>query len=724
MARPTVRILSRYLLRQHLAPLGFALAAFTLLMLLRQVAQQFGNLVGKGLPWSVILEVFLLSVPFIIAMTLPMAVLVAVLYAFSQLAGDHEITAMKASGVSLGRLVAPVLSAAALVAALAFLWSDQVLPRSNHRLRTLLVDIQRKKPSFSLKEQVINEVVERQFFLRAARIDPATNRLRDVTIYDLGDPERRRIISADSGRMAYTPGGRDLYLTLLDGDIREVNRTDPTQFDRTLYVVNKIRVQNVGNTLERTANDTYRSDREMSICEMRGGGPGRPHPGPALADGHLAGRPVPALPGPLHPGSGRLVPDLVDHVECAVELGGIAPVHLPDVAVQQREVQVAAPRGIGHAAAVGADDAPPLGVPEVVDRDVPQPVGRRIDACRPEEELARDDLVDHLLLQAEGRLLALDVHEQRAQPMVRAGQHLIAPQERQRCDQRGRRQHRRDEPPQADATRLHRRDLVVPREVADRVQHGHEHGHRQRHRDDERDGEQEDLEDHAPRQALADEVSELLGHLAEQHQEGERREREAERREVLAQHVAAEDAHGRSRHYIRGSSSLQVPFQLIVPRHRCTLPPDPIGLIGPAVSGNHVGTAQGMRRASLAGFVALSLVIPQAHAQDTGAARSEPPGFVASFRWTPLAPPRHPALVPGGRLGPHTAAALVAAAWQRRARALWSPALGQPVAAAPVAAAAPAPVPPEPTRPAVVPAAPPGGAPGPPGTFPHIGLQA
>src|SRR5207249_1940653 len=270
MARPTVRILSRYLLRQHLAPLGFALAAFTLLMLLRQVAQQFGNLVGKGLPWSVILEVFLLSVPFIIAMTLPMAVLVAVLYAFSQLAGDHEITAMKASGVSLGRLVAPVLSAAALVAALAFLWSDQVLPRSNHRLRTLLVDIQRKKPSFSLKERVSNEVVERQFFLRAARIDPATNRLRDVTIYDLGDPERRRIISADSGRMAYTPGGRDLYLTLLDGDIREVNRSDPTQFDRTLYVVNKIRVQNVGNSLERTENDSYKSDREMGICEMRG----------------------------------------------------------------------------------------------------------------------------------------------------------------------------------------------------------------------------------------------------------------------------------------------------------------------------------------------------------------------------------------------------------------------------------------------------------------------
>ncbi|OLB55889.1 MAG: hypothetical protein AUI13_09775 [Gemmatimonadetes bacterium 13_2_20CM_2_69_23] len=71
MARPTVRTISRYLLRQHVAPLGFALAALTSLMLLNQIAKQFGSLVGKGLPWSVILEVFVLSVPFIVAVTLP-----------------------------------------------------------------------------------------------------------------------------------------------------------------------------------------------------------------------------------------------------------------------------------------------------------------------------------------------------------------------------------------------------------------------------------------------------------------------------------------------------------------------------------------------------------------------------------------------------------------------------------------------------------------------------
>src|SRR2546425_3279742 len=84
MAAPTVRTLSRYLLRQHLAPLGFALATLTALMLLNQIAKQFGSLVGKGLPWGVIVEVFVLSIPFIVAVTLPMAVVVAGACAFTR----------------------------------------------------------------------------------------------------------------------------------------------------------------------------------------------------------------------------------------------------------------------------------------------------------------------------------------------------------------------------------------------------------------------------------------------------------------------------------------------------------------------------------------------------------------------------------------------------------------------------------------------------------------
>ena len=166
-----MRLLSRYLLRQLAAPFLFALAALTSLMLLSQIAKKFGALVGKGLPWGVIGEVFALSLPFIVAMTLPMAVLLAVLYAFSHLAADNEITAMRASGISVYQILAPVLAWGVFMSAFNFAFVDQVLPRTNARLRGLLIDIGRKKPTLELREQVINEVPPSQYFLRAGRID-------------------------------------------------------------------------------------------------------------------------------------------------------------------------------------------------------------------------------------------------------------------------------------------------------------------------------------------------------------------------------------------------------------------------------------------------------------------------------------------------------------------------------------------------------------------------
>lgn len=263
-----MRILSRYLLKQHLVPFVFALSALTAFQLLNQVARRFGDLVGKGLPWSVIVEVFALSIPFIVTTTLSMAVLMAVLYAVNRLAADHELTAIRAGGISLGRLMAPLLAAATVVATLAFLFADQVLPRSNHRLRTLLTDISRKKPTFSLKEQVVNEVQRNRFFLRAARINQSTAALRDVTIYDLGDQDRKRIIYADSGSMALSPNQELLYLTLYDGTMHELSRTDARTFQQVEFRRNVIRVEGVGNMLTRTTEDDYKGDREMGVCEM------------------------------------------------------------------------------------------------------------------------------------------------------------------------------------------------------------------------------------------------------------------------------------------------------------------------------------------------------------------------------------------------------------------------------------------------------------------------
>ena len=89
-----MKIIGKYVLREHVGPFVFALTALTSLMILNFISRQFGELVGKGLPASVIGEFFLLSIPFTIALTLPMSVLVAVLYAFSRLAAENEVTAL------------------------------------------------------------------------------------------------------------------------------------------------------------------------------------------------------------------------------------------------------------------------------------------------------------------------------------------------------------------------------------------------------------------------------------------------------------------------------------------------------------------------------------------------------------------------------------------------------------------------------------------------------
>jgi len=263
-----VKILGKYVLKEHVGPLTFALTALTSLMLLNYIAKNFGELVGKGLPWHVIAEFFILSIPFTFAMTLPMAVLVAVLYAFSRLASENEITAMKASGVGTARLLVPVLVAASVLAVGMVAFNDQVLSRSNHRLAILQRDIFRTRPTFALKEQVINTLQEGRLYLKAGRIERGSSHMKEVVVYDQSDPTRRRTILADSGEIGFAPNRKDLFMTLYDGEMQEVPTQNPGQLTRLFYRRDRIRVAGVGSQFEESRMEQGKSDREMTICEM------------------------------------------------------------------------------------------------------------------------------------------------------------------------------------------------------------------------------------------------------------------------------------------------------------------------------------------------------------------------------------------------------------------------------------------------------------------------
>jgi len=263
-----MRLLRAHILRTLTGPFVFAWAALTGMLMLNQLSRRFGDLVGKGLPADVITEVLLLFIPFIVALTLPMAILVAVLYGFSQMGVDNEITAMRASGLSVVQMVRPVFWAGVVLALANLFFVDQVLPRTNLRLLNLQTDIGQKKPTFSLKEQVMNNLPGSQYFLQASVIEPGTGRMKEVVIYDMSPADGRRVIYADSGSMAFENGGRDLGLRLRDGRVHEYKTAEPATVNTTRFALNTIRVKDIENAFKQSFGSVQRGDREMTTCEM------------------------------------------------------------------------------------------------------------------------------------------------------------------------------------------------------------------------------------------------------------------------------------------------------------------------------------------------------------------------------------------------------------------------------------------------------------------------
>jgi lipopolysaccharide export system permease protein len=266
-------VLNRYLIRSHTGPFLFALSAITGLLFLNTIALRMESLVGKGLPWSVLGRFVLLSLPHTIALSLPMAVLVAVLYAFSELTENNEITALAAGGIRPVRVLVPLLVMGAIATGIMLYFNDAVLPEANHQLKDLLVDIARKSPTFELREGVVKQIHtdndRLSYFLIAQRIDPKANTLENVTIYDRNNPTHPRTTYAARGTMAFNATRTDLFLTLYDGQVLEIQGDRKGGFQRLYFRRQVIPMRGVGNVLSEQVGGTERGDREMDFAALR-----------------------------------------------------------------------------------------------------------------------------------------------------------------------------------------------------------------------------------------------------------------------------------------------------------------------------------------------------------------------------------------------------------------------------------------------------------------------
>ena len=265
--RNAVRILSRYIAREHPGPFLLSLAVLTFLFLMDYLIEILDLVIGKGLEVHVVVELFIYNIAWMVALTVPMAVLVAVLMAFGRLSQDGEITALKASGVSVVRLGLPVMLMSVAIAVALVYFNDRILPDFNYRAKTLTSDIRMKRPSLALRPGVFVEGVQ-GYTLYMDEVDPVSSRVDGVTILqhaDFAPPNPPRIIQAEWGLMSFDEKGETLNLDLRDGTITEV-RNGQTRIHRFSQLRTFLTVE--GTQLQRS--DTgVRGDRELPVADMR-----------------------------------------------------------------------------------------------------------------------------------------------------------------------------------------------------------------------------------------------------------------------------------------------------------------------------------------------------------------------------------------------------------------------------------------------------------------------
>ena len=258
----------RYILRAHLGPFAFSLMTLMFVFLLQFIMKFIDHIVGKGLtPW-VIMELIALSLAWMLVLAVPMSVLVATLMAFGDLSSGNEITAMKASGMSTYRMMLPVL-AGALVVGLALLWfNNDVLPDANHRLRTLTIDIQRKKPTINLRNGIFSQDIP-GYSILVRKTFEKTNDLEGVTLFDYTNPGVNVCITAERGTISFSPDFRKLIMDLKRGEIHELDLQRMMAYRKIRFESHRIAMDVEGFDFTRSSESAFqRGNRELGAPAM------------------------------------------------------------------------------------------------------------------------------------------------------------------------------------------------------------------------------------------------------------------------------------------------------------------------------------------------------------------------------------------------------------------------------------------------------------------------
>ncbi len=267
-----VRKLQTEILKRHLGPFLFCFLIVMFLLLMQFLILHIDNLIGKGIPTTIILELIANNLAYMVVLAVPMSVLVACLMAFGKFSELNEFTAIRAAGINPLSIIRPVLIAAAGLCVFLIYFSNEVLPDANYKARSLFLDIRMQRPGFDLQENVFYDGIDGYNFL-VRNIPAGSDSLKDVTLFREGsDRVESAVIKAQNGYLTSVPDTDILSLFLYNGTINRDLTDNPdgkTRVERTQFASYRVNFDLSDLNFSRTdPNRRRRDDRTMSSQMM------------------------------------------------------------------------------------------------------------------------------------------------------------------------------------------------------------------------------------------------------------------------------------------------------------------------------------------------------------------------------------------------------------------------------------------------------------------------